>query len=1008
MQCRTVILRLTAGILLLSLLFTWTQPALAATSLERGMTELVAWTKVDRLWDASNEEQTSKTKQIASTLAAQLDDLQNSCTNWQYDWLPWKDRDLIVCKDLTLAVDTTQKKLNQQGVIFAYDVKSNFLGYFYVEKASKGEKFKGFKYYLNIKDAAKAAKEVAQGQFKESKFFHFETDSALLATEYDKAINQRPPVDPTLTNTVYRLWDENDKENVQLAQKGIANVLVLLKRYYDIERCNSYWSASGRCSVVERQYFDLREFLRFRGVLLQPESIKQFSQDTYGEQLQSMLEYVTNPTRVQLTEKTDTELRKLLDEAIKQNEPSSPDVRTYGFLGGKVNDRNKDEKYHAGLLERSLADLINGISNWVFGLFDMQDVVTLVFGKNPTATVLDEGDHLTVDCPTNDCRADKVFGIFDTGTYKVVGLLYETANSYTPIIFVITLMAIGFYIAFRGSDTQAKANMKDYVYGFVLGLLALVYGRYLWDIVFSIDYLITDFIWALLQDNGVYVDKFLTMIWGNMGYADFTSNRTIATAVIGLASSIMTATLNYQYALRFIMFIFLFGFFPWVCATATFPRFRNSLNLWWAEFRANVFVDAAHSIALGIFFLLMRFAPNLSVFVFIAYFLGLGTIVSVIRKFFGLNTKVTNIGGPMGSMVNSFASFAGIGSLLSMRDMAMGKPASHKGLDAFGGDGSLVPKDEGGMLAKIGRSGVLGSVLSGIGQFTGSLASAALTGNPRAGASLGGNLGRLTSGLVGSSAKNIDDTLRAMNHEKGMFAGMEEQYLSGKGGALNTAAVQMGWGAQRFLDMLRNDSSGMGARRGRTIADYKDQYRSSTDEMHQLHPQLESARAEFHSQKSQFGKGSEWFQNNTSYDVKKQYPEFPQDYVTAQEKVKETQANLAVARREGSKHEIEVAEKEHRAAQNNFSEMDGRYGRGSAWFNQNTTIETVAVAPEMPQSYIEAEQNYNKLNARYEAAKSKAIDSKHALTNREYLYQQVNKMKSDDTFSVNPFRGTYL
>lgn len=971
--------------------------------IDKSLYGMYSWSRVDQLWNPNDNSKKNNVSQIANELVPLLKETDKECTSFLAG-IGLGKINVEACTSKILAVDTLQRKLLLYGVIFAYDVKINNLGFMYLPKKI-GDTVVAYKLYFDPSKAARAAQKVANGSFEESDFFHFAMDEKEVASDYDKAVNHQAPQDPTRADIVYRLWDENDVENVRKAQQGFNTIQSLLMKYYGPYACDGSM-ASGKCSEFEHRYSSIRDYMKFRGVFVNKPSLSEFDSNNLKHNLMDSFIYVTDPTKVIHSELSDSDLSKLLDDAMQEdNKPPSKDIADFGFLGSKVVEKNKDDKYKAGVGEQWIANTINGFTNWIFGIFDMQDVVSLVYSKNPND--IEDIEKLTKGCDNGDCREGKEYGIFDSGMFQTIDIFYTATSNYAPLIFVMGVVLIGFYIAYYGGETRARIGAKDYIMALMIGIVALIYGPYLWDFIFAINYTITDGIWALMLDHNIYMDKFLNMVWGNMGFADFTSNRALATAGIGLSSAMMTATLNYQYAMRLIFLAILFSSFPLVCGASIFPKYRDSLNTWWTEVISNVFMDAIHAVALGIFFVSIHYRSDLSIWIFLAYFLGMGSIVMMIRKILKLDSDHNHMGGALGGL----GSLMGLGTLMSLANMANGSKSSGRALydNALGSamDGGLIPDSNNGVLSKIGGNGIVRGALSTAAGLGGAIASTALTGNPLMGARLGQGIGQSASNLLGSAGKGMDNVFGAMNHQEGFFAGLEQNYMSGRGGLLNNAAVQLGWGAQSAMESLSGGQVGSSATaRGGTIQTFSDQMRDASEAMRSLHPQQEAAKAEFNAQRSMFGQGSAWYEQNKTFEPRALSSMAHPDLVNSTEHLKAAQAEYAVAKRSGDEERIAEAEVNFTNAKNGFQEMDGLYGKGSQWFNDNTTWKMAEVAPTMPDSYVQAERHYNDVNARYENEKGRVQEARSVLNNRTQLYEQVNRFAGGE--STNPNRGTWL
>lgn len=402
------------------------------------------------------------------------------------------------------------------------------------------------------------------------------------------------------------------------------------------------------------------------------------------------------------------------------------------------------------MMEKSLSKLLISPANWILNAFSMQDPTILVFGKNPappgkTVDVYEKGafwscfannfgynegfakcrqgkkvgerldGFLQGDCVgKTDCRSGLALGVLDEGMMSAVDVLYSVFEVFVPFPVVIGLMFIGIWIIWKSMSSSGRSETKEYLSAFVVGLLALRYGYYLWSLVAYVVDTFTSIIWATLEMMGVKQNLMLYMIWGNGhdGYQQLVSLKGLAIGLIVIAATIMTFLLNYQYIMRAIMLMVLLTMFPVVCTLTIFPKFRHSLQTWWDEFLVNMILPVGHALALGLFFLLLNYSSTgISVWVIIAYFFGLPTIAALVRKLIMPEYS--------GGVKGGASAMLGIAGMMSMRRM-MSPKTSKAGAASQGSAGSEGSSDgsegttSGGGTAAGGLAGILSGSGSGL------------------------------------------------------------------------------------------------------------------------------------------------------------------------------------------------------------------------------------------------------------------------------------------------------
>ncbi|NHN34894.1 hypothetical protein [Paenibacillus agricola] len=866
-------------------------------------------------------------------------------------------------------------------------------------------------------------------------FFLFPTNSYAAATYtlytpvVSPAINGKDE-DGNFDNKVTRIWDPNDKEMSLKLNAALGQLISAVIEERD--KCES-WSIFSKDNVCWNSWAKVSQkaaALSNYGVIFHGEiltlSTRPFQKYTYDDFLaypdsvtesmlgsgikfdipqflkkpDSLLEYVTDPARV----RTESELAKF--QTVTKRIETVPTIPTnggkfnpqYGVLGSKMEEYNNkivnNIVEEPGLGESFLSEMMNNFANGIFNLFDMKDITLLIFGKDLAA---DDEAQSTTGCFQYNCRADQVYGVFEQGFFQAINVLYSLFDNYMPYPLVILLMLFGFHMAFFSGSQEGRSRTKDYAMSFLIGLISLKFGSHLWDVVFTINSYSTDIVWNGLIDNGVHIDTFLHMVWGNVGMIGFVANKTIIASILALLATFMTALMNYQYALRVFILGALLISFPIVCVLSIFPAFRHSQQIWWQELISYTFMDTAHALALGLFFLALQFQGAMSIWLFIAYFVGMPTIVSLFRQLIGIESHGS---GFKGAAANGLGAMSGISSVMALSGMFRPNGGRNQGNDQSSlgnsemGDTSnspLIPNNKQGVFGSIANNGLLRGAVSASAGFAGAVASTAITGNPIIGHSIGASLGRVLTGGLGGLGKGMDGLMASASHDDGIGAGMESRYLSGEGGSLNNSLVQMGWGAERFINAVSGGSAFEDApARKEAIEQHQEQYANSVNEMNQLKPQVDSAKAHFQELKSQYGEGSQWYKDNSTESSRPALPEQHKDFSNAEVNYKAAQAQLyAVKLGHDNSMDFKTAEANFNHAKDEFMEQQGLYGPGSQWFKDNTGEVPYTIPPEKPAELVKAEQQYQNVNARYEAAKSKAFESKGILTDRSQLKQYI-------------------
>ena len=423
-----------------------------------------------------------------------------------------------------------------------------------------------------------------------------------------------------------------------------------------------------------------------------------------------------------------------------------------GILGDAIAEMSEEKP---GIFERTVAGLIIDPANWILNLLGMTDPVILVFGKNPSA---DESGFLQGSCAGRyECSDGLVLGVFESGLMDAVDALYRTFERFTPFPLVIALLLIAVLLLFRGASAEGRSRAKDYMVAFLIGVAALRFGYYLWVFAAKVIQTFTELIWSTMMDWGIEPSLFLEMFWGTRdGYAQNLGMKSLGLAVLVLIAAFMVIVINYQYMVRKIMLMVLLVLFPVTCVLTVFPKFRHSLQTWWDEFLSNLVLPAAHALALGPFFLMMRFSSSsLSIWLIIVYMFALPAIAGLVRKLVGAEDSA---GGVWGAM-SGIAGLAGLMSLTKMMRPRGGKPGKESGGSAVATEGGTTAGSSSVMTASGEATAVVASGAAAGGTRTRALATKAVSyggkaagyGLRFAGAAAGGVIGYTAGVMTGNS-----------------------------------------------------------------------------------------------------------------------------------------------------------------------------------------------------------------------------------------------------------------
>lgn len=362
-----------------------------------------------------------------------------------------------------------------------------------------------------------------------------------------------------------------------------------------------------------------------------------------------------------------------------------------GIIGGQMDAYYEDSDNKPGLFERSISDLLIGAANFLIESFGMKDVTLLVFNENLSPTE----DGFMQGSGSQDTA---YMGVFSEGMMNAINALYTSFERFMPYPVVIAMLLLAVLMLWNSMNADNRSKWKDYLTAFLVGLLSIRFGHYLWLFVSSVTQTFTDLILSTMVDNGIEPNLFLNMIWGNgaEGYGKMVEYRGFVVAVLVLLAAVMTAILNYQYTMRTIMLMILVSVFVPVAVLSIFPKYRQSLQIWWDLFMSYMLMPVAHALALGLFFLLLRFSSDgVSNWIIVAYLFGFSSIQGMVSKLWGGQDQGQSRAGSMLGLGSMMA----LGRMFTPRGGSKGSKAKGLAAGAASSGGSQSMEEGTGALA---------------------------------------------------------------------------------------------------------------------------------------------------------------------------------------------------------------------------------------------------------------------------------------------------------------------
>lgn len=352
--------------------------------------------------------------------------------------------------------------------------------------------------------------------------------------------------------------------------------------------------------------------------------------------------------------------------------------------------------------EKFVVSIVMAPVNFIIDLFGARDISFLVFQRpemapkfgsfsDDDAVYLEIEDTEETSDGVTDVRDNLVLGVFTDDYFKGVALIYDMIHSLLPIPLAMMLAFGGLVLLFDVLNSDARSKFKEYILGALFVVLLFRFGHLLWEFIFRINYFIVDLVWVTLNENDIYTGRFLNVIFGTS--VELSDIQSLGTALLALVAFFMTFILNFQYTMRMITLSVLIFTFPLVSLSLIFPSRREAMNIWIHEFTSNVFIQAAHALALGLFFYLRHMlGGDISFWVLCVFLFGMPSIVFMVQKLVGAFTGVQGSGGAL----SNFGKALGMASLVNMLRMVQTRQKSSSSPVGVGEQGAGTGGGTGG------------------------------------------------------------------------------------------------------------------------------------------------------------------------------------------------------------------------------------------------------------------------------------------------------------------------
>lgn len=366
-----------------------------------------------------------------------------------------------------------------------------------------------------------------------------------------------------------------------------------------------------------------------------------------------------------------------------------------------ITEENLEPAEKPGLVEKHLSKFFINFANSIIGIMKAQDVSVLVFQRED---VVKAEDSWITNSASAD-RSNMVFGVFPEALFDGISKMYDGFANLIPIpIFVLLVLGGLVLVLDLIRNTESRSNAKEYLVGIIIAILLLRFGHILWDWIIFINYIVVDTAYMTLKASGIEVKSFISTIWDPTATDKVMKSPSFGVAILVIGAAAMTFMINYQYMMRMLTLAMLVILFPFVIIATVIPSRRNTLNTWVTAFTSQVFIQAAHAIALALFFFTLSKIDDLGFWLVAAMFFGLPTLSDIVQRIVG---SITGEGGG-GGIGTSLSNGSGLSGLMMVGNIARGtmsKKGGNKGGEMKKGDSQ---EGSSGGVSSLGLSNAVG------------------------------------------------------------------------------------------------------------------------------------------------------------------------------------------------------------------------------------------------------------------------------------------------------------
>ncbi len=313
-------------------------------------------------------------------------------------------------------------------------------------------------------------------------------------------------------------------------------------------------------------------------------------------------------------------------------------------------------KENNGIITRIFITLFQELMEGLNSFFGLQDPVTLFFNVSPETFY----DYLPEDEEERTERLERQLYVdpdnaflymFNDRERSIILGVMATFEKFLQIPYVLAVAIVGFLLFVRGASSSDKSAGKVLLMGILSYPILMKFFPFLFEPIFWVNDTIVRAVGsALINPNVTGIGKnALTRPFVTILMDSGTRLNSISAILASLLLFIMTGILNFQYFVRRFMLAILIMMFPIVAFLQIFPGTKSTFRLWWSEFAANLFLQAAHA-TIYVLFVGYIYNANLPIIPIIAMLMTLSTMSTFVRNLMGCKPG-SGISGMVGGMV---------------------------------------------------------------------------------------------------------------------------------------------------------------------------------------------------------------------------------------------------------------------------------------------------------------------------------------------------------------------